>query len=249
MKHFIEPIFILASDTLLPDLIVLILAILILIFQKKIGHEEKEIKNKIIKRNRKAIFGCSVAILVITFISSIGENIFHKRLISGIKSNGQKTDTSINLEHKNFQQSMQIGNILLSMKSKEDSFFESVRELPKENKNFGKTTIIQNNSAIDSLNNLKNGNNKQFHSPPICSLTVSRLTINKGESVIISWSNKNNYAFTLTTAGSSPVSLIPLAAYEGGRTTVSPNKTTTYVGTATGPGGTVQSRIIITVNP
>jgi len=75
--------------------------------------------------------------------------------------------------------------------------------------------------------------------PPTCSLTASASTILSGNSTTLSW----------TTANATSVSIAPGigAVATNGSRSVSPSSTTTYVLTATGPGGTVTCQKIITV--
>lgn len=79
--------------------------------------------------------------------------------------------------------------------------------------------------------------------PPTCSLTASVSTINSGNPVTLSW----------TTANATSVSIAPEYRDVGtnGSKIVRPSATTTYILTATGPGGTVtcEKTITVTVSP
>ncbi|MEK7530840.1 MAG: isopeptide-forming domain-containing fimbrial protein, partial [Patescibacteria group bacterium] len=70
--------------------------------------------------------------------------------------------------------------------------------------------------------------------PPVCSATLSAHSIQRGQSVTLAWTSNNAASMTFDQGINSvtPVS--------GGTTgNLTPQNTTTYTGTATGPGGTV----------
>src|SRR5215470_13725272 len=75
---------------------------------------------------------------------------------------------------------------------------------------------------------------------PTVTLTASPTTINKGESATLNWSSTNATQLTI-----SPE--VGAVAPEGS-TKVSPSDSTTYAITASGPGGSADSSIRITVN-
>ncbi|MEN9390014.1 MAG: hypothetical protein RLZZ283_114, partial [Candidatus Parcubacteria bacterium] len=70
--------------------------------------------------------------------------------------------------------------------------------------------------------------------PPVCTATLSAHTIQRGQSVTLAWTSNNATSMTFD-QGINAVTPV------GGGTTgsLTPQNTTTYVGTATGPGGTV----------
>jgi peptidoglycan-associated lipoprotein len=75
---------------------------------------------------------------------------------------------------------------------------------------------------------------------PAATFTANRLTINKGDSVQLTW----------TTTDATNVSIAPEvgAVTPQGNTTVTPADSTTYTLTATGPGGSTDASVHITVN-
>ncbi len=76
---------------------------------------------------------------------------------------------------------------------------------------------------------------------PACTLTVSPSTIHQGQTALLRWTTQNATTVTLNHG---------LGAYPGvGETVVQPSGTTTYVLTATGPGGTVTCSATVTVIP
>ena len=78
-------------------------------------------------------------------------------------------------------------------------------------------------------------------STPECTLTATPTTINQGGYSTLSWTTSNATTFTIDQGiGSETLS---------GHTQVSPSTTTTYTGTATGPGGTVNCTTTIVVVP
>ncbi len=78
---------------------------------------------------------------------------------------------------------------------------------------------------------------------PTVNLTAEPSTIQKGESVTLSWSSENATALTLE-PGIGTVQ-------PSGSTTVSPEESTTYTLTAKGPGGTntAEARVTVTTPP
>ena len=77
-------------------------------------------------------------------------------------------------------------------------------------------------------------------SRPTVTLTANPTTINKGETVTLNWSSTNATQLTITPE-------VGAVAPEG-TTKVSPAESTTYAVTASGPGGSADSSIRITVN-
>src|SRR5215470_2995070 len=75
---------------------------------------------------------------------------------------------------------------------------------------------------------------------PTVTLTANPTTINKGESVTLNWSSTNATQLTI-----SPE--VGAVAPEGS-TKVTPSDSTTYAITASGPGGSADSSIRVTVN-
>ena len=75
---------------------------------------------------------------------------------------------------------------------------------------------------------------------PTVSISADRTSLNKGESAKLSW----------TTTDAASVSITPEvgAVTPQGSTTVTPADSTTYAITATGPGGTADANVRITVN-
>lgn len=75
---------------------------------------------------------------------------------------------------------------------------------------------------------------------PTVSITADRIAINKGESAKLTW----------TTTDATSVSITPEvgAVTPQGSTTVTPADSTTYAVTATGPGGSSDANVRITVN-
>ncbi len=76
---------------------------------------------------------------------------------------------------------------------------------------------------------------------PTCTLTALPVAVQTGGSSILSWSTQNATSFSINN-GVGPV--VPVV---GGSRAVTPSVTTTYVGTATGPGGTVHCTATVTV--
>ncbi len=75
---------------------------------------------------------------------------------------------------------------------------------------------------------------------PMCTLSVSHSTIKTGESVVVSWTSSNVNQGSITSIGSvTPVS--------GGSQEVFPADNTTFVGTFSGPYGTVTCQAPVTV--
>jgi probable HAF family extracellular repeat protein len=82
--------------------------------------------------------------------------------------------------------------------------------------------------------------------PPTCSLSASPSTINQGQSALLSWTSTNATSGTINN-GIGSVS--PVAS--GSRVTGTLTQTTTYMGTFTGPGGSVScsATVIVTSTP
>ncbi len=78
---------------------------------------------------------------------------------------------------------------------------------------------------------------------PACTISVSPSSINTGQSVVVSWTSSNVTSGFITggVGSTSPVS--------GGSITMFPPSSTTYVGTFTGPNGTVSCERSVTVAP
>jgi hypothetical protein len=76
-----------------------------------------------------------------------------------------------------------------------------------------------------------------------CTLTANPTTINKGDSSTLSWTTRGATSFVID---NNIGSVTPIAA---GSRSVSPQVTTTYTGTATGPAGTVTCKATIEVPP
>lgn len=80
--------------------------------------------------------------------------------------------------------------------------------------------------------------------PPVCTLVVDPTVITRSDAIQIanlSWTTANATSFVIN-QGIGSVSPVP-----GGSKEVSPDETTTYTGTATGPGGTVTCNATLTV--
>ena len=76
--------------------------------------------------------------------------------------------------------------------------------------------------------------------PAVDSFTAAPATITAGQSATLSWTTTNADSVSIDGGASLPAD---------GSSTVSPVTTTTYVLTATGPGGSVTASVTITVNP
>ena len=76
--------------------------------------------------------------------------------------------------------------------------------------------------------------------PPVCKLTAEPAAIDQGNSVTLSWSSQN----------ATDVNIDPTLGKQlsEGSTTASPNESTTYILTATGPGGSSTCTARVTVN-
>ncbi|NNM83771.1 hypothetical protein HKL94_00945, partial [Candidatus Parcubacteria bacterium] len=74
-----------------------------------------------------------------------------------------------------------------------------------------------------------------------CALSVSASTINGGSSTTLSWTTVDSTSFSINNGVGA------VASVSAGSTTVSPTKTTTYVGTAVGAGGSVTCEVTVTV--
>ena len=78
---------------------------------------------------------------------------------------------------------------------------------------------------------------------PACTITVSRSSINTGQSVTVSWTSVN------ATSGSITGGVGSVSPVSGGSIDLFPPSDTTYVGTFTGPNGTVSCQKTVTVAP
>lgn len=78
---------------------------------------------------------------------------------------------------------------------------------------------------------------------PACTITVSRSSINTGQSVTVSWTSVN------ATSGSITGGVGSVSPVSGGSIDLFPPSDTTYVGTFTGPNGTVSCQKTVTVTP
>jgi peptidoglycan-associated lipoprotein len=78
---------------------------------------------------------------------------------------------------------------------------------------------------------------------PVISLTAEPATVEKGQSVTLSWASQNATGVTLQPGVGN--------VQATGSTTVTPDSSTTYVATATGPGGsqTASARVTVTTPP
>jgi len=76
--------------------------------------------------------------------------------------------------------------------------------------------------------------------PPVCKLTAEPAAIDQGNSVTLSWTSQN----------ATDVNIDPTLGKQltEGSTTASPNESTTYILTATGPGGSSTCTARVTVN-
>jgi peptidoglycan-associated lipoprotein len=77
--------------------------------------------------------------------------------------------------------------------------------------------------------------------PPVCKLTAEPAAIDQGKSVTLSWTSQD----------ATDVSIDPALGKQltEGSATASPNDSTTFVLSATGPGGTATCTARVTVNP
>ena len=76
--------------------------------------------------------------------------------------------------------------------------------------------------------------------PPVCKLTAEPAAIDQGNSITLSWTSQN----------ATDVNIDPTLGKQltEGSTTASPNESTTYILTATGPGGSSTCTARVTVN-
>lgn len=97
---------------------------------------------------------------------------------------------------------------------------------------------LNGDGAITAYDIIKMNSHMGETCPPTATFSASRTTINKGQSVTLSWSTYRASSVSISSVGS---------VAKSGSKVVKPSFTYTYTLKATGPGGTVRKSIKITV--